>query len=188
MQRNDGREGHGAVHGARPQGAAGDLEVTTMVDTFVDVDADLEAHLSELVYRKWMIYYFPNRQRPNALAAVHRYTSCVDVIQIFGPETAVAYRAPREADRDCFRPSQTLWSFGGRALWVIGAALVLRPPDHPQAPNLLVPPPSILRSLPMLLGRQPGYALRMPSLPNGNSGASPENAARTYIHGPERHR
>ncbi|MFD9701340.1 hypothetical protein [Lentzea sp. NPDC059081] len=164
------------------------VEVTAMVETFVEVDPDLEAHLSELVYRKWMIYYFPDRWRPNVLAAVRWYASCVDVIQIFGPETAVAYRAPRVADRDCFRPSQTLWSFGGRALWVIRAALILRHPDHPRAPNLLVPPPSILGALPMLLGRQPGYALRMPSLPNGNGGASPENAAKTYVCGPEPHR
>lgn len=116
--------------------------MTVAVDT-----RELDPYLKELTARGWTHFYFPNREKPVAIASAFWHTDCVDVVQIFDRADAFAYRAVLTRRDTLFAPDLVLWTYGGDAVWTVRQTMTLPTPGEPDAPTQPLPPPPMVRVL-----------------------------------------
>lgn len=75
--------------------------------------ASAEPWLIELRRRHWTLFCHPNRQAPDVIGAIYHWQAdaCADVIIIYGPDRAVAYRTPTSPRLDPLAPVWVHWVF-----------------------------------------------------------------------------
>ncbi|GLZ38367.1 hypothetical protein Acsp05_19910 [Actinokineospora sp. NBRC 105648] len=86
---------------------------------------DLDVCVHALRARRWHIVDGP--PLPGAIGAILRWPGVLDVI-ILRADRTVAYRTPRHAKADPFRPAYVTDHYTGPALWVVRWLLTLEPP------------------------------------------------------------
>jgi hypothetical protein len=122
----------------------------------------LDEWLGVLRSAKWTFFYMPNRENPNAVAAIYRWRDAVDVFGLFRDGTGLAYRSPMPADGDPFRPLFVSWAFAGEdPVWAIRGVLALPEPGTSGEPVWVQEAPPLCRVLGTLADG--GYGVRPPT-------------------------
>ena len=99
----------------------------------------LDEWLAELVRRRWTFHYVPNRESPEAIAAVFRWrdVTLADVIVLIHEGYAWGYRVVLLAPgADPLRPEVLVYSCEDTAIRTIREVLTIPPPGHPAIPAL----------------------------------------------------
>jgi hypothetical protein len=97
----------------------------------------LDEWLAELVRRRWTFHCVPNRQTPEAIAAVFRWrgVALADVVVLIHEGYAWGYRVVLPtSDADPFRPEVLVHSCESTPIRVIREVLTIPPPGHPAMP------------------------------------------------------
>lgn len=114
---------------------------------------ELEHWLAELRRQRWTHVYLPDRDNPQVVTSIRRWQDGVDVIALFNPQDALAYRAAMDLRDDPFNPHLVTWVYAGLPVWTIRAALALPEPGHPGEPRVEQEPPPLVSALAELAGR-----------------------------------
>ncbi|MGH3756180.1 hypothetical protein [Actinophytocola sp.] len=104
---------------------------------------ELNELLEQLGKRGYLWHgYRIDRHGPDVNGFVCRWDNCADVLVMTSADDGVhAYRTPTSATTDVFVPTHVLWWYGHNPVWTLRALLTLPPPDHQDAPSVLVPAP-----------------------------------------------
>ncbi|MFD0203846.1 MULTISPECIES: hypothetical protein [Saccharothrix] len=99
----------------------------------------LDEWLAELVRRRWTFHYVPNRESPEAIAAVFRWrgVAVADVIVLIHEGYAWGYRVVLPTPgADPFRPEVLVYSCEDTAIRTIREVLTIPSPGHSAMPVL----------------------------------------------------
>ena len=99
---------------------------------------------SELVRRKFDLWYFGQARRPEAIAAVRKWSTYADVFVVRDAHRAAGYRAPCTRFGDPFQPRAVIWTYLGAAAPTLRNILALPEidldlPEYPVPPECAVP-------------------------------------------------
>lgn len=100
----------------------------------------LDEWLAELVRRRWTFHYAPNRESPEAIAAVFRWrgAAVADVIVLLCEGYAWGYRVVLASpDADPFQPELLVYSCEDTPVRTIREVLTIPPPGDPAMPTAL---------------------------------------------------
>lgn len=106
---------------------------------------ELAALIERIGKNGFLLHSFQgDRHGPDVLAAVRDFGGTADVVIMFDPERACAYRTPTGQGVDIFAPDNVFWSYASSAIWTLRALLTLAAPGHPDAPaDLAAAPPGL---------------------------------------------
>ncbi|PSL56575.1 hypothetical protein B0I31_103328 [Saccharothrix carnea] len=98
----------------------------------------LDEWLAELVRRRWVFHFVPNRTSPEAIAAVFRWrcASLADVIVLLYEGYAWGYRVVLPSpEADPFTPEWLVYSCEDTPVRTIREVLTIPPPGDPEMPT-----------------------------------------------------
>ncbi|SDC75907.1 hypothetical protein [Actinokineospora iranica] len=89
----------------------------------------LDLCLSALRARRWHMWAYGN-DPVQAFGATLTWPHVVDMIILWSPATALAYRTPRHPDTDPYCPTHVTGHYTGPALWATRWLLTITPPGN----------------------------------------------------------
>ncbi len=98
----------------------------------------LDEWIAETARRQWAFVYWPNRERPEVLAAYRRWKGLgvTDVIALINEDFAFGYRALVPDEGDFLAPDWTLYALEAEPIHVIRALITLPEPTESSAPDV----------------------------------------------------
>jgi hypothetical protein len=79
---------------------------------------------------------------PDILAFVHDWGGIADVVILFDEAVACAHRTATGPGVDLFAPELVSWWYSSSPVWTLRAMIALPQPGQPDAPDLVMAPPS----------------------------------------------